>query len=384
MDFAEQIRVLQAAAGDPARLALASIDLTFARLADGERAALKETLEAVAIPHWYDDAFLATLLEITSEQSANRVIQLRDLTVTETFRARGPARLNVHQAARVAIRKQLQRDQQDKFRQLSGRAAAWFGTDHTSAGRIEWVYHLLCADPDRGADECRALDQEWNDLGQPGDRYALALALNELETSGLVAGAARAQALACINEARAAIGHNIQGFSDSTAPPAKAPIQGAQIDDASERAAAPTPARRFAVALSYASEQRPYVRKVVWALREELARTAIFYDKFYKAELVGLNLDSKLERIYHDDAELIVVFVSAEYETKQWCGLEWRAIRDIIKRRRDQDIVPLRFDDTEVPGLFSVDAYIDLKERDPEEVADIIFDRLKLIRNGPG
>lgn len=135
--------------------------------------------------------------------------------------------------------------------------------------------------------------------------------------------------------------------------------------------------------MSYASEQRPYVKKVVWALREDLARTAIFYDKFYKAELVGLNLDSKLERIYHDDAELIVVFVSAAYETKQWCGLEWRAIRDIIKRRRDQDIVPLRFDDTEVPGLFSVDAYIDLKDRDPEEVADIIFDRLKLIRRGP-
>ena len=75
------------------------------------------------------------------------------------------------------------------------------------------------------------------------------------------------------------------------------------------------------------------------------------------------------------------MFVSAEYEAKQWCGLEWRAIRDIIKQRRDEDIMPLRFDDTEISGLFSVDGYIDLRERDPEEVADIIFDRLKLIRS---
>lgn len=96
--------------------------------------------------------------------------------------------------------------------------------------------------------------------------------------------------------------------------------------------------RRFAVALSYAGEQREYV----------------------------------------NDAELIVVFISADYDKKEWCGLEWRTIRDIIKKRRDREVMPLRFDDTEVPGLFSIDGYVDLRERDPERVGDLIIKRLTL------
>ena len=37
MDFAEQLRVLQAAQGDPAKLALATVDLAYPALADTER-----------------------------------------------------------------------------------------------------------------------------------------------------------------------------------------------------------------------------------------------------------------------------------------------------------------------------------------------------------
>ena len=42
--------------------------------------------------------------------------------------------------------------------------------------------------------------------------------------------------------------------------------------------------------------------------------------------------------------------------------------------------MPLRFDDTNVPGLFSLDGYVDLRDRDPETVADLIMERLALIR----
>jgi subtilisin family serine protease len=140
--------------------------------------------------------------------------------------------------------------------------------------------------------------------------------------------------------------------------------------------------KRFAVALSFPGERREAVAKVVWALRDlGLPRESIFYDRFHEAELVGPNLDSRLQKIYHDESELIVVFISAEYENKEWCGLEWRAIKDILKQRRDEDIIPARFDDTDVPGLFSIDGYVDLRKRDPELLADIINQRLKLNRS---
>lgn len=140
--------------------------------------------------------------------------------------------------------------------------------------------------------------------------------------------------------------------------------------------------KRFSVALSFPGEKRDYVRDVVAELRQlKMPRKEIFYDKFYPEELAVPDLDTVLQQIYRDDSELIVIFISAEYEKKQWCGLEWRAIRDIMKARRGQDIMPLRFDDTDVPGLFSIDGYLDLCDRDPDNVAALILKRLESNRS---
>jgi hypothetical protein len=54
MDLAEQIRLLEAAHGDPAKLALATVDLAYPELPESERVVLTETLGAAAIPHWCD------------------------------------------------------------------------------------------------------------------------------------------------------------------------------------------------------------------------------------------------------------------------------------------------------------------------------------------
>jgi hypothetical protein len=45
------------------------------------------------------------------------------------------------------------------------------------------------------------------------------------------------------------------------------------------------------------------------------------------------------KRHYHVEAQLAVVLFCAEYDHKEWCGLEWRAIRDLIKRREGDQIV---------------------------------------------
>jgi hypothetical protein len=60
-----------------------------------------------------------------------------------------------------------------------------------------------------------------------------------------------------------------------------------------------------------------------------------------------------------------VPFLCADYEKKDWCQLEWRAIRDLIKRRQDDDIMPMRFDDTHIAGLFDIDGYLDLNSQSP-------------------
>lgn len=136
-------------------------------------------------------------------------------------------------------------------------------------------------------------------------------------------------------------------------------------------------ARRFRVALSFPGEHRPLVCAVANHLKSELGNDTVFYDNDYVVELARPNLDVLLQRIYHDNSDLIVVFLCGDYVAKEWCGLEWRAIRDIIKQRRDATVMLLRLDQAEMPGLFSIDGHIDITTWSPAQIAEAIVKRLQ-------
>ena len=72
----------------------------------------------------------------------------------------------------------------------------------------------------------------------------------------------------------------------------------------------------------------------------------------------------------------LVVFLCDRYEQKQWCRLEWRAIRDVIKKRREEDVMFFRFDDADVAGVFSIDGYVDARTHTPQQAAELIAQRL--------
>lgn len=119
---------------------------------------------------------------------------------------------------------------------------------------------------------------------------------------------------------------------------------------------------RFKVALSFAGERRPYVSATVDALRSCLPPDSVFYDFDYQAQLARPNLDVLLQDIYLNRSDLLVVFLSKDYADKEWCGLELRAIRDLIKRKSDDKIMFVRLDDAQVEGIFSIDGYVDAKD----------------------
>jgi hypothetical protein len=133
---------------------------------------------------------------------------------------------------------------------------------------------------------------------------------------------------------------------------------------------------RFDVALSFPGERRTYVEEVANVLTRELGKKRVLYDRNFEAELARLDLDAYLQRLYHDESELIAVFLCKDYEKKEWCGLEWRAIRDLIKKREHKGIVLLRFDETPILGVFSTDGYIDLRSKTPDQTAQLIRERL--------
>ena len=136
----------------------------------------------------------------------------------------------------------------------------------------------------------------------------------------------------------------------------------------------------FKVALSFPGESRAYVAAVADELKCHLPKASVFYDKDYTAQLAQPNLDTLLQNIYGKQSDLIVVFLSDHYDKKEWCGLEWRSIREIIKRRDDHSVMLMRFDDAAIPGVMSLDGYVDLRHHEPAEAAKFILERAQLAR----
>lgn len=135
----------------------------------------------------------------------------------------------------------------------------------------------------------------------------------------------------------------------------------------------------FKVALSFPGEKRSYVSNVVNSLKASLGKDQIFYDFDYQSQLARPDLDTILQNIYRNNCELVVVFLCKEYSEKQWCGLEWRAIRDIIKSKEGERIMFVRFDDAQIDGVFSIDGYIDANHFSEVDIAKFIMERVELV-----
>ncbi len=139
---------------------------------------------------------------------------------------------------------------------------------------------------------------------------------------------------------------------------------------------------RFEVALSFPGEHRSYVDRVAAELERLLEPNACFYDKYYEAQLARPNLDVLLQGIYGDRSGLVVAFVCREYDEKEWCGIEWRKIRERGALGEEDDIMYVRIGEGDVPGMTSLDGYVDARTRTPEEIARMVVERVEIGKRG--
>ena len=75
-----------------------------------------------------------------------------------------------------------------------------------------------------------------------------------------------------------------------------------------------------------------------------------------------------------------MVFLSADYQRKDWCGIEFRAIREIILERDHKRIMFIRTDDGDVDGVFKTDGYLDAHKYTPADIAEFIHERSALLK----
>jgi hypothetical protein len=135
---------------------------------------------------------------------------------------------------------------------------------------------------------------------------------------------------------------------------------------------------KYDVCLSFASEQREYVRQV----NNELARAKlnVFFDEEEQVMLWGKHLNETLDEIYRKGSRFCVMFISAEYARKMWTNHERQSAQARAFSDRKDYLLPARFDDTEIEGLHPTIAYIDLRNRAPETFARLIIEKIKADR----
>jgi hypothetical protein len=132
---------------------------------------------------------------------------------------------------------------------------------------------------------------------------------------------------------------------------------------------------QYDVALSYAGEDRVQAREL--AKRIQTAGYSVFYDEF--EELWGEDLSAKLHEVYGKQSRFCVIFVSEHYLKKPWTNEERKAVLARAMQQPARYLLPIRLDDSELPGLAGVTAFKDLRQKSMEE----IFESLKRILGPP-
>ncbi len=141
--------------------------------------------------------------------------------------------------------------------------------------------------------------------------------------------------------------------------------------------------RRFRVAFSFAGEKRDFVAQVAAQLAARFGEEQILYDKYHEAEFAEPNLAFTLPNLYREQADLIVAVFCRDYERREWCGLEWRAIFSLIKAGTTKPIMLTRFDQVDGQGLHGLAGFVELDAKSAESAAALILERLAINEGHP-
>jgi len=137
----------------------------------------------------------------------------------------------------------------------------------------------------------------------------------------------------------------------------------------------------YDVAISYASEDVELPEKLANLLKQRGVK--VFFDKIFEAELWGKDLYRHFSHVFRQAARYCVIFASSHYAAKLWTNHELKAAQARALQEGDQEyILPVRLDDTEIPGLLPTIKYVDARTHSVEQLADLVFQKLGTDKEG--
>lgn len=129
----------------------------------------------------------------------------------------------------------------------------------------------------------------------------------------------------------------------------------------------------YDVALSFAGENRAIVEELAEMLLK--ARYLVFYDKYEQANLWGKDLYTHLSNVYRS-ARYVIVFISSEYAKKLWTKHELKSAQSKAFEESSEYILPVKLDDTEIPGILPTTGYLDLRKLTVQQIFEILCKKL--------
>ena len=132
--------------------------------------------------------------------------------------------------------------------------------------------------------------------------------------------------------------------------------------------------KEYDVALSFAGEDRHYAEEVAKLLK--VGGYSVFYDQFERARLWGKNLYTYFSSVYKDQARYCVIFLSEYYAQKLWANHELQSAQARAFEENQEYILPVRLDDTEIPGILPTVGYLDLRSMAIEQVHQVLVAKL--------
>ncbi len=132
---------------------------------------------------------------------------------------------------------------------------------------------------------------------------------------------------------------------------------------------------KYDVALSFAGEDRIHAKELARLLKSGGYR--VFYDDYEKPRLWGKNLYGELSSVYQDQARYCVMFLSEHYARKWLPNHERESdqARVFVEKNREY-ILPIRLDNTEIPGLLMTVGYLDLRFMTIQQVYQVLEEKL--------
>ena len=130
----------------------------------------------------------------------------------------------------------------------------------------------------------------------------------------------------------------------------------------------------YDVALSFAGEDRSIVEEVARHLKANA--TKVFYDRYEQSDLLGKDLYQHFQGIYRDQARYCIIFASHHYAEKLWTNHELRQAQARVFAEQQDYLIPIRIDDTDIPGLNQTVAYLNARDLGAEQIGDIILEKL--------